>query len=257
MGDLFSVIFIGLIVVFESINKLSASNLNKPVNRLLAALPVEDYQRLVPWLHPVELPQYKILYAAGENYDYAYFPSYSIVSTVAIMENGSTTEIGVIGNEGMVGLPIILDTSYTNSTAIVQVGDGGYRIAAGRLQEELERGGALRRLLMRYTQARIIQLGQTAACNRYHTIEQRFARWLLMVRDHIQKDEFNLTQEFVSQMLGVRRTGVSQIAARFQEQGIIHYHRGFIRIISAQKLEASACECYQLTTAQFNRLLKM
>ena len=129
---------------------MSVPNLDKPINRLLAALPTEEYQRLCPHLQPVELPQYKVLYHAGENYDYAYFPSYSIVSTVAIMKDGSTTEIGVIGNEGMVGLPIILDTSYTNSTAIVQVGDGGYRIAAGRLQEEIERGGALKYLLMRY-----------------------------------------------------------------------------------------------------------
>ena len=234
---------------------MSVPNLDKPVNRLLAALPIQDYQRLCPHLQPVELPQYKILYNAGDNYDYAYFPSYSIISTVAIMENGSTTEIGVIGNEGMVGLPIILDTGYTNSTAIVQVGDGGYRIAAKRLQEEIEGGGALKRLLMRYVQARLIQLGQTAACNRYHTVEQRFARWLLSVRDNIQKNEFQLTQKFISQMLGVRRTGVSEIAARFQEQGIIHYKRGFIRIVSDQKLEASTCECYKLIYREFSRLL--
>ena len=137
---------------------MSIPDLNKPINRLLAALPSEDYQRLVPDLQAVELPQHRILYHAGENYQYAYFPSYSIVSSVAIMENGSTTEIGVIGNEGMVGLPIILETGYTNSTDIVQVGDGGYRILAERLREEMERHGALKRLLMRYVQARIIQL---------------------------------------------------------------------------------------------------
>lgn len=122
---------------------LSLPNLTKPINRLLAALPTEDYQRILPYLESVELPQHKILYHAGEHYDYAYFPSHSIVSTVAIMENGSTTEIGVIGNEGMVGLPIILDTSYTNSTAIVQVGNGGYRLAAKRLQEEFNRQGVM------------------------------------------------------------------------------------------------------------------
>ncbi|WP_019507788.1 Crp/Fnr family transcriptional regulator [Pleurocapsa sp. PCC 7319] len=233
-----------------------ASNLNKPINRLLAALPGEDYQRLYPHLQPVELPQYKILYHAGEDYDYAYFPSHSIVSTVAIMENGSTTEIGIIGSEGMVGLPIILDTGYTNSTAIVQVGGNGYKIAAKQLQEELNRQGALKRLLMRYVQARFIQLGQTAACNRYHTVEQRFARWLLTVRDDIQQDEFQLTQEFISQMLGVRRTGVSEIAAKFQKAGIIQYKRGFIRIVSSQRLEAATCECYQLIYQEFSRLLK-
>ena len=236
---------------------MSVPNLNQPVNRLLAALPTEDYQRLVPDLKAVELPQHKILYHAGEDYKYAYFPSYSIVSSVAIMENGSTTEIGVIGSEGMVGLPIILDTSYTNSTAIVQVGDGGYRIAAGRLQEEMNRQGALQHLLMRYVQARIIQLGQTAACNRYHTVEQRFARWLLTVRDNIQKDEFQLTQEFISQMLGVRRTGVSEVATKFQKAGMIQYKRGLIRIISSQKLEAATCECYQLISKEFSRLLDL
>ncbi|MEM8719810.1 MAG: Crp/Fnr family transcriptional regulator [Cyanobacteria bacterium P01_G01_bin.39] len=240
---------------FENLHNLSSLHPNPPINRLLAALPSEEYQRLTPHLKPVELPQHKILYHAGQHYEYAYFPSHSIVSTVAIMENGSTTEIGVIGNEGMVGLPIILDTSYTNSTAIVQVGNGGYRIAAEQLQEELNSQGALKRLLMRYVQARIIQLGQTAACNRYHSVEQRFARWLLTVRDSIQKDEFQLTQEFISQMLGVRRTGVTEVASKFQKAGIIQYKRGLIRILSQEKLEASTCECYGLIAKEFSRLL--
>jgi CRP-like cAMP-binding protein len=234
---------------------LSSSNLNKPINRLLAALPLEDYQRLLPYLEPIELPQHKILYNAGDHYEYAYFPSHSIVSTVAIMENGSTTEIGVIGNEGMVGLPIILDSGYTNSTAIVQVGNGGYRVAAERIQEELSRQGAFKTIMMRYVQARVIQLGQTAACNRYHNLEQRFARWLLTVRDNIQKDEFQLTHEFISQMLGVRRTGVTEVASRFQKRGIIHYKRGLIRIDCREKLEACTCECYWLIAKEFSRLL--
>lgn len=234
---------------------MSLPNSKPPINRLLATLPQEDYQRLSPYLEPVELPQHKILYHAGEHYEYAYFPSHSIVSTVAIMENGATTEIGVIGNEGMVGLPIILDTSYTNSTAIVQVGNGGYRISSEQLQKELERQGALKRLLMRYVQARIIQLGQTAACNRYHNVEQRFARWLLTVQDNLQKNEFQLTQEFISQMLGVRRTGVTEVAKKFQKAGIITYKRGKIRIISPEKLEAHTCECYRLISKEFSRLL--
>ena len=234
---------------------MSAFNSNKPINRLLAALPTVDYQRLLPYLQSVELPQHQIIYNAGEDYDYAYFPAHAIVSTVAIMENGSTIEIGVIGNEGMVGLPIILDTGYTNSTALVQVGGDGCKISAGRLQEEIERGGALKRLLMRYIQARFIQLGQTAACNRYHTVEQRFARWLLSVRDNIQKDEFQLTQQFISQMLGVRRTGVTEVAVKFQKAGIIEYKRGFIRIVSPQRLQAATCECYELIYRQFDRLL--
>ncbi len=227
----------------------------KPINRLLAALPQEDYQRIYPYLESIALPQHKVLFNAGEDYKHAYFPSHAIVSSVAIMENGSTTEIGVIGNEGMVGLPIILDTSYTNSTAIVQVGGNGYRITAQRLQEELNRQGAFKKLLMRYVQARIIQLGQTAACNRYHNLEQRFARWLLSVRDNIQRDEYQLTQEFISQMLGVRRTGVTEVASKFQEAGIIHYKRGLIHIDSTEKLEASACECYWLIAKEYSRLL--
>ena len=229
--------------------------MNKPVNRLLAALPTEDYQRLYPHLEPVELTQNKILYHAGENYKYAYFPSHLIVSTVAIMEDGSTTEIGIIGNEGMVGLPIILNTGYTNSTAVVQVGGNGDRIAAEHLKSELDRQGALKCLLMRYTQARIIEVGQTAACNRYHNLEQRFARWLLTLRDNLQQDEFGLTQEFISQMLGVRRTGVTEVANKFKKADIIHYQRGLIRIVSQEKLEAHACECYWLIAKEFSRLL--
>lgn len=230
-------------------------NLTKPSNRLLATLPTEVYQRLLPYLEPVELPQHKIIYCAGDNYDYAYFPTNAVISSVAIMENGSTTEIGVIGKEGMVGIPIILNTDYTNSTAIVQVGGNGYRISAIRLKEELNRHEALHTLLMRYVQARIIQLGQTAACNSHHKIEQRFARWLLTVRDSIQADEFKLTQEFISQMLGVRRSGVTVIASQFQEAGIIEYRRGFIRIVSNERLEATACECYQLIAIEYSRLL--
>ncbi len=234
---------------------MSSPTFNQPINRLLAALPKEDYQRLHPYLEPVELPQHKILYGAGDHYEYAYFPSHSIVSTVAIMEDGSTTEIGVIGNEGMVGLPIILDTSYTNSTAIVQVGNGGYRIGAKRVKEELDRNGAFKVLMMRYVQARIIQLGQTAACNRHHNLKQRFARWLLTVQDNIQKDEFQLTQEFISQMLGVRRTGVTEVARKFQQADIIRYKRGLIKIISKPRLEACTCECYWLIAKEYSRLL--
>lgn len=235
--------------------KLPIPITSKPINRLLAALPTESYQRLCPHLQAVNLPQHKILYNPGEDYEYAYFPSHSIVSTVAILENGSTTEIGVIGNEGMVGLPIILDTGYTNSASIVQVGDGGVRISARRLRQEIDRHEELKRLLMRYVQARIIELGQVAACNRYHSIEQRFARWLLTVQDSIQRDQFQLTQEFISQMLGVRRTGVSAVANKFQQEGVIKYRRGHIKIISQEKLAASSCECHNLISTEFSRLL--
>lgn len=231
--------------------------MKKPTNRLLATLPTEEYKRLSPHLEAVSLPQHKILFHAGEHYHYAYFPSNAIVSSVAILENGSTTEIGVIGNEGMIGLPIILNTNYTTSTAVVQVGGDGYRLPAKILQKELNHQGVLKTLLMRYMQARIIQLGQIAACNRYHNLEQRFARWLLTVGDNIQKDEFQLTHEFISQMLGVRRTGVTEVASKFQKADIIYYKRGFIRIISREKLEKCTCECYGLIARESARLLNL
>ena len=231
------------------------SSSTKPANRLLAALPDEVYQRLLPYIELVELSRQQTLYNAKDNYDYAYFPGDALISSVAIMENGATAEIGVIGNEGMVGLPIILNTGYTNSTAVVQIKGNGCRIAAKPLQDELRRQGALQILLMRYVQARIIQVGQTAACNSHHKIEQRFARWLLQVRDSIQADEFNLTHEFISQMLGVRRSGVSVIASKFQEAGIIEYSRGSIHIISNRKLEAAACECHRMIASEYSRLL--
>ena len=231
------------------------SNSTKPANRLLAALPDETYQRLLPYIEPVELACRQTLYNAGDRYDYAYFPENAMISIVAVLENGATAEIGVVGNEGMIGVSIVLNTDYINSTTVVQIGGNGYRIAIKPLQNELRRYGALQMLLMRYVQARIIQLGQIAACNSHHRIEQRFARWLLQVRDSIQADKFNLTHEFIAQMLGVRRSGVSVIANKFQEADIIKYSRGTIRIISAQKLEAAACECHATITKEFNRLL--
>lgn len=232
--------------------KLTSS---KPVNYLLSALPQEVYQRLLSHLQLVTLSQYQILYVSGEIYKFAYFPLNSMISSVSILEDGATTEIGIIGNEGMIGLPLILGTTQTNFAAIVQVGGDSYKIAAAPLQKELNRQEELKDLLMRYTQARIIQLGQTAACNRHHKLEQRFARWLLKVRDSMDSDRFQLTHEFISQMLGVRRTGVTEIAGQFQKAGIIRYNRGFIEILDNQKLEATACECYQVIYQQFSRLL--
>lgn len=234
----------------------SDRGLDEPVNQLLAILPDETYQRLCQHLQPVKLPQQQILYNPGDEYEYAYFPSQAMISSVVIMKDGSTTEIGVVGKEGMIGLPIILDTSYAlNSTVIVQVSGDGLKIAAKELQKEFRRHEELYNILMRYVQARIIQISQTAACNRCHKIEQQFARWLLIVSDSIGKDEFQLTQEFISQMLGVRRSGVTEIANKFQKANIIHYKRGKIKIIDREKLEEYSCECYQLVKTEFNRLI--
>lgn len=231
------------------------SDPNSPKNRLLAALPNHVYQRLLPDLQLVELSQQQILYISGVSQEFAYFPIDSIISSVVILENGATIEMGVIGNEGTSGIPLILGTEYTNFAAIVQVAGNAYRIAAQPLQKELELQKELKILLMRYIQARIIQLGQTIACNRHHKLEQRFARWLLLVRDSIQEDRFQLTHEFISQMLGVGRTRVTEIAGQFQRAGIIKYQRGFIEIVDNQKLESISCECYELIQQQFSRLL--
>ena len=228
----------------------------KLINWLLATLPDEVYQRLNAHLELVDLPQHKVLYYPGDRFEYAYFPTKSIISKVAIMEDGSTAEIGIIGNEGMVGMPIMLKTDYmVNSSLIVQVGGNGYRIAAEKLREELDRHGVLQDLLTRYIQARIIQISQTAACNSYHKIEQRFARWLLTVRDRLQENEFHLTQEFIAQMLGVRRSGVTEVAGKFQKEDIIRYSRGSIQIVSPERLKTHSCECYELVENEFERIL--
>lgn len=224
-------------------------------NRLLAALPSQVYQKLEPYLQRIELRQGQILNVAGEPDRYAYFPINSMISRVAILENGATTEIGVIGNNGMTGLPIILQTNQTFFSSIVQMSGDSLVITAERLQRELDNQRLLRRILMHYVQARMIQIGQTAACNRHHILEQRFARWLLTVRDAIQQDRFFLTHEFISQMLGVRRTGVTEIAGKFQKAGIIRYSRGKIEIIDRQKLEAVSCECYRTISQQTANLL--
>lgn len=233
------------------------SNSNKSDNHLLAALPQQVYQRLEPHLRLVELSQSQILNIVGEPDQYAYFPTNSMISRVAVLEDGATTEIGVVGNEGMIGIPIILQTNRTFFSTIIQVGGDSLIITAKELQKELDRQGALKYLLMHYIQARMIQVGQTAACNRHHKLEQRFARWLLMVRDAIEKNEFPLTHEFLSQMLGVRRTGITEIAGKFQKAGIIEYKRGKIEIINEQKLEATSCECYQIVSQQFSDVLNI
>ena len=233
------------------------SNSNKSDNRLLAALPLQVYQRLEPHLKLVELSHSQMLNMVGEPDQYAYFPTNSMISRVAILKDGATTEIGVVGNEGMIGLPIILQTKRTFFNTIVQVSGDSLIIPAQELQKEIARQGALNYLLMHYVQARMIQVGQTAACNRHHKLEQRFARWLLMVRDAVQKNEFTLTHEFLSQMLGVRRTGITEIAGKFQKADIIKYKRGTIEIIDGQELEATSCECYRVISQQFSDILNI
>ncbi|NDJ20542.1 helix-turn-helix domain-containing protein [Nostoc sp. B(2019)] len=231
------------------------NSLQQPVNRLLAALPPSEYERLVPHLKLVSLPLEQIIYQAGEPITHVYFPHQSVISIVTTMEDGSTVEVGIVSNEGMVGIPIILGGNTTTTTAIVQIADSAMRLDADILRSEFNRGGYLQSLLLRYVQAIYTELAQGSACNRLHTLEERLARWLLTVNDRLQLENFPLTQEFIAQMLGVRRSGVTVAASTLSRAGMISYNRGKISIVNREDLEATSCECYRVIQNEFTRLL--
>lgn len=231
------------------------NSLQQPVNRLLAALPDSEYGRLVPHLKLVSLSLEQVIYKAGEPITHVYFPHRSVISLVTTVEDGSTVEVGVVSNEGMVGIPVILGGNTTTTTAIVQIADSATRIDADILRSEFNKGGYLQGLLLRYVQAIYTELAQGCACNRLHTLEERLARWLLTVNDRLQLENFPLTQEFIAQMLGVRRSGVTVAASTFSRAGMISYKRGKISIVNREDLEATSCECYQVIQNEFTRLL--
>lgn len=224
-------------------------------NRLLAALPDVEYELLIPHLKLVPLPHEQIIYQAEEPITQIYFPHQAAISLVSIMENGSTVEVGIVSNEGMVGIPVILGGNTTTTTALVQIPGSGMRMNADVLKTLFDQGGAIQSLLLRYIQARFTEISQGCACNRLHTLEERLARWLLTVADRLQSDEFPLTQEFISQMLGVRRSGVTVAASSLSRAGMISYNRGRINILNREGLEATSCECYRVIRNEFARLL--
>ncbi|MBE9194171.1 Crp/Fnr family transcriptional regulator [Synechocystis sp. LEGE 06083] len=230
---------------------------NPPIklNQLLGLLPVEAYKRLTPHLKKVVYKIGTVLYEPNEVMEFAYFPNTAMISVVSIMEDGSTTEIGLIGNEGMVGLPIILGGKQTTSQVIVQVPGEAWKLSAHILLQEFEQSPQLQRILLLYTQARLTQISQSAACNRQHKIEERLARWLMSVHDCVQVDEIPLTQEFVANMLGVRRSGVTIAANSLQQSGMIAYRRGRITLLDYDALKRTSCECYQLVQDEYIRLL--
>lgn len=232
-----------------------SANFGVPQNRLLAALPASEYERLAPHLQLVSLPIRQVLYEPNEPIKYVYFPIGSMVSLVSIMKDGSTIEVGLVGNEGMVGVPVILGGNITTTKAFVQVSDNALQMDADLLKSEFNRGGQLQLLLLRYTQALLTQVSQSAACNRFHTIEERLARWMLLVADAVESDEFMLTQEFISQMLGTRRSGVTVAAGTLSQAGMLRYSRGKITILNREALEATSCECYGVIRDEFTRLL--
>jgi CRP-like cAMP-binding protein len=225
-------------------------------NRLLAALPRDEYQRLVPDLQPVTFSLGEVVYESGGHLDYIYFPTTSVVSLLYVMEDGSVAEAGLAGNDGVVGVALFLGGDTTPNRAVVQLAGGAMKMKAKLLQAEFRRGGALQQLLLRYTQALITQISQTAACNRLHSVEQRLCRWLLLCHDRAESNELLMTQEFISNMLGGRRESVTVAAGRLQDARLIHYIRGRIRILDRKGLEAAVCECYGVVKNEVDRLFR-
>ena len=215
-----------------------------PANRLLAALPRAAYLQLAPGLAPVALVFGKVLYEPGAPIRDVYFPSGSVVSLLTVVDQRSALEVGLVGHEGMVGIPLALGIGVSPVRALVQGGGGALRMSAARLRKCLQASPALQHALHRYAAALMAQITQTAACNRFHRVEARLARWLLMTRDRVGAGEFHLTQEFLAHMLGVRRVGVTAAASALQRRGLIGYRRGDIRIVDHAGLEAAACGCY-------------
>lgn len=224
-------------------------------NRLLAALPSEEYQRLLPHMEQVSFSLGKVVYESGGRLDYVYFPTTAIISLLYTMEDGATAEMGLAGNEGVVGIALFMGGNTMPNRAIVQSAGEVIRMRAKALQDEFAKGGKFQLLLLRYTQALITQISQTAVCNRLHSVEQQLCRWLLLSHDRVEADELVMTQELIADMLGVRREGVTVAAGRLQDDGAISYVRGHIKILDRQKLEATVCECYRVVKDEFDRLL--
>jgi CRP-like cAMP-binding protein len=224
-------------------------------NRLLATLPGEEYQRILPYLEHVTFPLGEPIYEAGRQLKHVYFPTTSIISLLYTMENGASAEIGVVGNEGVVGIALFMGGETAPNRAIVQSAGDAFMMKAKALQNEFTRAGNFQLLLLRYTQALITQISQTAVCNRLHPIEQQLCRWLLLSHDRLQSDELKMTQELIANMLGVRREGVTYAAGHLQAEGLIKYARGRITILDRKGLEATVCECYHVVKAEYDRLL--
>ena len=222
---------------------------------LLAALPEADYARLLPKLELIPMGLGDVLYEPGVKLRYVYFPTTSIVSLLYVMEDGASAEIAIVGNEGILGISLFMGGDSTPSRAVVQSAGYGYRLRAELLQSEFERFGPTMHLLLRYTQALITQMAQTAVCNRHHSVDQQLCRWLLLSLDRLASNELSMTQELIASMLGVRREGVTEAAGKLQDAGLIRYHRGKITVLDRPGLEARACECYVVVKTEFDRLL--
>jgi len=224
-------------------------------NRLLAALEPADFERLAPHLELAPLALGDVLHQPGSRMRHVHFPATAIVSLLYVMEDGASAEIAVIGNDGILGIAHFMGGETTSNWAVVQSAGDSYRLPVGVLVNEFNRAGALMHLLLRYTQALITQMTQTAVCNRHHTVDQQLCRWLLLSLDRLQTNQLVMTQELMANMLGVRREGVTEAAGRLQAAGLIHYSRGHIQVLDRQGIEARVCECYRVVKRESDRLL--
>jgi CRP-like cAMP-binding protein len=224
-------------------------------NKLLAALPASDWARWQSQLEPVSLALGKVLYESGGAMTHVYFPTTSIVSLLYVLEDGASAEIAVVGNEGIVGVSLFMGGETTPSRAVVQSAGEGFRMRGQVLKDEFNRSGAVMHLLLRYTQALITQMAQTAVCNRHHSLDQQLCRWLLLSLDRLETPDLVMTQELIANMLGVRREGVAEAAANLQRAGLIHYRRGHITVVDRAGLEQRTCECYEVVRKEYGRLL--
>jgi CRP-like cAMP-binding protein len=224
-------------------------------NHLLAGVNDDELTRLLPNLQAVSLSLGQVLYESGEKMDYVYFPTTAIISLLYIMENGSTAEIGVVGKDGLVGIAIFMGGDTTPNRAVVQSAGKSFKMKAALMKDEFTLGGRFHYLCLRYTQALITQISQTAVCNRLHSVDQQLCRWLLLSHDRLPSNRLIMTQDLIANMLGVRREGITHAAKRLQKSGYISYVRGDMTILNRKGLEASVCECYQVVRTEYDRLL--
>jgi CRP-like cAMP-binding protein len=224
-------------------------------NHILSCLPPDEWARWQPHLEPVDLPLGKTLYDSGSQMEHVYFPTNAIVSLLYVLENGASAEIALVGNEGLVGVSLFMGGGSTTTEAVVQSAGVGFRLKARIMKDEFERSGPTAHLLLRYTQAMITQMSQTAVCNRHHTLYQQLCRWLLLSLDRLEGNELVMTQELISNMLGVRREGVTEGALKLQKAGVINYRRGRITVLNRPALEKRSCECYAVVKREYDRLL--
>ncbi len=227
----------------------------KEQNWLFKSLPLAEWERLLHYIQPIDMPLGLVLSESGDKMNYVYFPTTAIVSLLYGLENGSSAEIAVVGNEGCVGVAIFMGGQSTLSSSVVQSAGKSYRIKADVILEEFGKAGPMMHLFLRYTQALITQMSQTAVCNRHHTLDQQFCRWLLLSLDRLTSNDLVMTQELISNMLGVRREGVTEAALKVQKAGLISYSRGHIKILDRKGLEHRTCECYQVVKTEYERLL--